>query len=178
MRFKAWRSILKPFLLLSALFLTTLFIKKNVVSIQLVDGSSMVPTLNHRALVISLKKPLLHLLNRNLRRGDICIFEPSLDYRPYFIKRLVGLPNETLWLDDGRLFVGGKIESTWDRPELSGLGTPITCRYTEKYSIPTDNYFFMGDNRCNSFDSRQVGPIQKDFIQGLVVAVLFKGFEN
>lgn len=99
-----------------------------------------------------------------LRRGDIVIFYHPLDSSKSYIKRVVGLPGETLALRGGKTFVNGQpLEEPYLDPRLNeapGDYEPVRLR--------ADEYFVMGDNRDNSADSRHLGPVHKSRIYGKV----------
>ena len=92
-------------------------------------------------------------------RFEIVVFDHA---KQMLIKRVIGLPGETIEVKAGKLYINGEemddplAEITYDF-KLSDLG------YT---TIPEDTYFVMGDNRNNSIDSRKLGPISKDKIEG------------
>jgi signal peptidase I len=103
---------------------------------------------------------------RAIRRGDIVVFkfpeEPEKDY----IKRVIGLPGETLEVRDRQVYIDGRpLEETYKlHKNPPGL-------YTEQDNypatrIPSDAYFCMGDNRDNSRDSRAWGFVPRDYVKG------------
>ncbi len=91
----------------------------------------------------------LAYLNKDPQRGDIVIFKFPDDEKQLFIKRVIGLPGETLEMREGKIYIDGS-EEPLDEPYLNvepiGDYGPIT--------IPEGAYFMMGDNRNNSADSR------------------------
>lgn len=106
-----------------------------------VPSKSMVPTLNvdDRLFARRVYKP------ENLERGDLVIFY-SEEKDLLMIKRLIGLPNDEVIIDSGKVSVNGEelVEDYIGKPDnLSG-----------EYSVPSGKYFFLGDNRAESFDSR------------------------
>ena len=99
-----------------------------------------------------------------LRRGDIVVLQnPVLKDRTY-IKRIVGLPDEELLLEDGLVYVDGELleETYLDRPFTASRGT-----FGEWWMGP-DEYFVLGDNRSDSQDSRAFGPVGRTLILGWV----------
>jgi signal peptidase I len=101
-----------------------------------------------------------------LKRGDIILFRYPLDPSKYFIKRIVGLPNETISIDNtGKLFIDG---SLIPEPYLEPQRYRRPFKLAET-TIPSDAYFVMGDNRDSSNDSRSYGPVPRRLIFGEMV---------
>lgn len=161
-----WRSIrelLYDSLKLIAVIVVILFLMIYVVSITQVVGCSMKSTLIDGDVLI-LSKANYHFFD--IKRGDII----SLDYEDtkYLIKRVIGLPGDTIEIKDNVLYVNGNIyeeeylDEGLDYPDfhLSDLGYD---------TIPEDMYLVLGDNREDSLDSREIGLISKDNINGKIV---------
>ena len=141
-----------------------------------VDGNSMNPTLHSGDLALLLKYPrwlrAWGLWDGYPRRGDIVIFRaPSdseyaygagpLPLRPYNIKRVVGLPGETVSIHDSRLWIG---ERPLAEPYASG-GTP---QDQPPVRVPAGSVYVLGDNRIigESVDSRYYGPVRLSDVAG------------
>jgi signal peptidase I len=118
------------------------------------------------------------------RRGDVVVFkypdEPDRD----FIKRIIGLPGETVELRNKKVYINGK---PLDEPYVHFL-TPPSSDYQEvtsfdvreRYgpvSVPPDQYFVMGDNRDNSQDSRYWGFLPRGYIKGRA-ALIYWSYES
>ncbi len=91
-------------------------------------------------------------------RGDVIVFKPPHG-KDFYIKRIIGLPGETVKLVDGDVYIinqehpaGVKLNETYLNPENSGKTFAIGG--ISEFSIPKDRYFVMGDNRQHSSDSR------------------------
>lgn len=128
-----------------------------------VDGSSMIPNFHTGDMIITNK---LTARFSDFRRGEVIVLQDPLDATKVFIKRIIGLPGETLKLSEGKIYINGQLI---DEPYLpSGLLTPgeSFLRSGDEVTIPEGNYFVMGDNRGNSSDSRQWGLLKKDLIIG------------
>ena len=98
-------------------------------------------------------------------RGDVIVFKSPQDPSIYFIKRIVGLPGETVEVDGNVVKINGKV---LDEPYLSsGISNEWSGTYGPK-TLDKNQYFTMGDNRINSFDSRYWGPLDSKAIIGLV----------
>ncbi|WP_027963027.1 signal peptidase I [Halalkalibacillus halophilus] len=131
---------------------------------SVVEGASMDPTLENGERVIFNKA--IYLLDTP-DRGDIVIIQhPNKNY----VKRVIGLPNETIEVKENKLYVNGdpREESYLTSSELDGTGSfgPI--------EIPEGQYFVMGDNRSISKDSRNgLGMIEEDEIIGRSEIVIY-----
>lgn len=131
-----------------------------------VDGASMLNTLHDGEYMIATK---YDYLMGDPERFDIVICNyPNTDDGMYRVKRVIGLPGETIELRAGELYVdGAHIEQNFEM-------TPNET-YFGPYTVPEGHYFVVGDNRNNSKDSRatMVGPLARDAIKGHVRAVVF-----
>lgn len=138
-----------------------------------IPSLSMAPTLkvNDRVLVNKLSYDL-----HDVNRGDVVVFEsPPNDgsVTKDLIKRVIGLPGETIEARDGHIVINGRV---LDEPYLdTDIETrgPVChtqslpgCVGSDKVVVPEDAYFVMGDNRANSRDSRFVGAIPGSLIIG------------
>jgi len=103
---------------------------------------------------------------RQVRRGDIVVFkfpeEPEKDY----IKRVVGLPGETLEIRDRQVYIDGRPLDETYKVHRNPRGLNIDQDNFPATRIPDDAYFCMGDNRDNSRDSRSWGFVPRDYIKG------------
>lgn len=131
-----------------------------------VDGQSMLNTLENNEFMIATK---FDYLLGDPERFDIVICDyPNTDDGMYRVKRVIGLPGETIELRLGELYVdGGHVEQNFDMTQNETNFGPFT--------VPEDAYFVMGDNRNNSKDSRNplVGALDRSMIKGHVRAVVF-----
>ncbi|MDO4297292.1 MAG: signal peptidase I [Lachnospiraceae bacterium] len=126
----------------------------------MVDGRSMNPTLNDGDNLIVEK---LSYRFHDPERFDIIVF--PFDDTKFYIKRIIGLPGETVQIDyDGNIYINGEILE-----ENYGLKTILDPgRAAEPITLGDDEYFVLGDNRNNSKDGRNpaVGNIKRDKIVG------------
>lgn len=126
----------------------------------MVDGRSMNPTLNDGDNLIVEK---LFYRFHDPERFDIIVF--PFDDTKFYIKRIIGLPGETVQIDyDGNIYINGEILE-----EDYGLETILDPgRAAEPITLGDDEYFVLGDNRNNSKDGRNpaVGNIRRDKIVG------------
>ncbi len=126
-----------------------------------VEGTSMAPLLSDQERIF-INKFVYRF--EPVERGDVVVFWYPLDRSKSFIKRVIGLPGETIELRGGHLYVNGKEQKEIYVPpsylDGSSYG-PIT--------IPEGNYFVMGDHRDSSNDSRVFGPVGRPCIYGKAV---------
>jgi signal peptidase I len=128
-----------------------------IIQPTIVHGQSMEPSLHENERVI-VEKVSYHIGEPS--RGDIVIFPVEGEPLP-LIKRVIGLPGETVEVRDGHVFVNGVVLR---EPYASGP----TFENIKPMHVPTDTVFVMGDNRTpgGSLDSRRLGPIPTNKIVG------------
>ena len=114
-----------------------------------------------------------------IARGDIIVFKYPEDPERDFIKRVIGLPGETLELRNKKVFINGRM---LDEPYVQYLFVPSEGEGPFEYdvrmtygpvTVPEGHYFMMGDNRDNSQDSRYWGFLPRDYIKGKAMFVYF-----
>ncbi|MGA7108967.1 MAG: signal peptidase I [Terracidiphilus sp.] len=128
-----------------------------------VEGTSMLPRLeDHDRLFIN--KFVYHI--ESIQRGDIVVFHYPRDPEKSYIKRVVGLPGDRIWIDRGQVWVNGVPQRENYVPERFR-----DSRSMAEMVIPEDSYFMMGDHRSISSDSREFGPVERDLIYGKAVFV-------
>jgi signal peptidase I len=140
-----------------------------------VEQESMMPTVNPGEYVLIDKiSPRFN----DYQRGDIVVFQPPQGFGQGgvpFIKRVIGLPGDTVSLENGRVFVqqpGGspvRIEEPYVRRTIDGGAAPTLpkdAEGTSSWTVAAGTYFVMGDNRPDSQDSRFFGVVNRDLIVG------------
>jgi signal peptidase I len=177
---RGYRTAIEWIVILAAVLLCTVVLRTFVVQSFYIPSGSMLPTLQVGDRII-VDKLSYHL--HDVHRGDIVVFaRPPLEDQAYadLVKRVIGLPGETISSRDGQVYINGKLLSEpWlpkgpqdftgalpgDAHEQFNLPGPV--------KIPAGDYFVMGDNRTDSEDSRFFGPIPGSLIVGRAVAVVW-----
>jgi signal peptidase I len=177
---RGYRTAIEWIVILAAVLLCTVVLRTFVVQSFYIPSGSMLPTLQVGDRII-VDKLSYHL--HDVHRGDIVVFaRPPLEDQAYadLVKRVIGLPGETISSRDGQVYINGKLLSEpWlpkgpqdftgalpgDPHEQFNLPGPV--------KIPAGDYFVMGDNRTDSEDSRFFGPISGSLIVGRAVAVVW-----
>ena len=126
-----------------------------------INGPSMWPILVHGDYVLANRKSA----RRSFLRGDIVVLRSPREGRSTYVKRIVGMPNETVRLDSGRVYVN---DDAIAEPYLNAdVRTEPKSAFTEWFLDP-DEYFVLGDSRADSDDSRTYGPVKREAILGKV----------
>lgn len=197
---RLWRELLEPIVF-------AVVITQFVATLVGVDGVSMMPNLRHHERVLVPKwEPWLHKIGiGDFQRGDILIFKPPSaaqderrsflnlwQYRPFLIKRLIGLPGDKISISGGVVTVNGTVldgsftstywqqQGCWDTQSTIANTVQSDERYSfmsaaKTFTVPPKSYFLMGDNRTQqgSLDSRLFGPVAQRDIAGRAVAVVW-----
>ncbi|NTX99979.1 signal peptidase I [Deinococcus sp. JMULE3] len=205
---KLWKEILEPIVF-------AVVITQFVATLVGVDGVSMMPNLrNGERVFVPKYETWLHKAGvGEFKRGDILIFKPPREasakignlnksafglysYRPFLIKRLIGLPGDRVSITAGEVSVNGqKLDSTWTTAywqeqgcwdTQSSVANNITSASIDGYAVnvvpdrqeftvPQGQYFVMGDNRTSggSEDSRIMGGIARRDVAGRAAAVVW-----
>lgn len=129
----------------------------------IVVGDSMYPTF-HNSDYLIVDKLTYHF--NEPQRGDVIVFHPPTNIKTYFIKRIIGLPGENIFVEHDKVTIVNK-----DHPEGIEIKMPIELPKGEidkALELADDEYFVMGDNRAESFDSRSWGALPRKNISGRV----------
>ena len=181
----AWRTAIDWLVTIALAVGAVLAIKAWVVNPYRIPSASMEPTLHCASGTeegctarfsdrVLANRFIYHF--REPERGDIIVFNtPEAAWQRChaggtFVKRLIGLPGETIDVRRGNVFIDGKrLREPYLRREEQGRTGPGALELP--YRIRSDEYFFMGDNRTSSCDSRSWGPAPREKLIGEVFAV-------
>jgi signal peptidase I len=130
-------------------------------SVSVVDGQSMVPTYQSGARVYTTS------ISTPLARGDIVLLDDGK--KEYALKRVIGLPGETIALWRGYVFVNCHMLAEPYLPKYT-FTFPDEKRETRIFRLENEEYFVLGDNRMFSIDSRAYGPVDRSHIKSRVPA--------
>ena len=143
---KWWVKTLDYVLIYVLLISGILFLNLRVLHFSYVPSESMEPTISSNSLVVSTRYDI-----EKIRRHDVITFWQN---GKILIKRVIGLPEETISIQNGEIYIHDKhIECSYVKENM------VTKNVTVK--IPKNELFVMGDNRNNSSDSRVFGTIKK-----------------
>ncbi|MGC6769306.1 signal peptidase I [Enterococcus sp. LJL51] len=138
-----------------------------------VDGQSMLPTFQDGDRLLTHK-------GQDIQRYDIVTFEPTDEPGSSYVKRVYGLPGDTIYVKENRLYlfrnglsqadIAKQIEAGQlpDSTTVVALSEESQAALENKVEIPEKQYFVLGDNRGNSKDSRSIGLINQEQIEGVV----------
>jgi len=187
-RFRAWRyapivEILGTVAIALALAES---VQAAVVKPFVIPSQSMEPTLlpGQRVLV----NRLAYDFGSSPQRGDIVVFHPpaslvckvntpvtepcpkstSTPSNQYFVKRVMGLPGDHLWIEDGHPVINGR--EIRHEPYITPCANSTSCEMPVVITVPPGEYYMLGDNRGDSDDSRYWGPVPQSWIIGEVFA--------
>ena len=116
----------------------------------------------------------------SIHRGDVLVFKYPEEPERDFIKRIIGLPGDTLEMKEKKIYINGTpLDENYvhflEPPHLGEDLTEVTSRdVRERYgpvTVPPNEYFAMGDNRDNSQDSRYWGFLPRDYIKGKALII-------
>lgn len=144
------------------LTLLIFFLIRLVVQTYQVDGQSMEPSLNANEYVLINKVAYIF---KAPERGDVIVFHYPRDPRVDYIKRIIGLPGDTVRIDSTHVWVNDKLLD-----EKAYISAPVNP-FAKIWKVPPGQYFVLGDNRPVSDDSRYWDYVPKANIIGKAVLV-------
>ncbi len=129
----------------------------------IVNGASMDPTFSTGQFLIVDR---LSYRFESPSRGDVIVFEYPNNPSVYYIKRIIGLPGETLHIKDGKITVVNTAHPQGIQLDETYIDPAHASHDTLNVTLGPTEYFVMGDNRAQSSDSRSWGPLDQHFIIG------------
>ena len=163
--------IKKERILFLIVFFAMIAISKSL-NLVLVNGNSMLPTYKDKSLLMSEK---IKNHEEDIQINDCVVFtadgvnEKGNATETILIKRVVGIPGDTLLIKDGSLYRNNKkVDDNFGHIDNPGM-------LSKEYTLKKDEFFCMGDNRNGSTDSRMNGPVKKDKISNIITGE-FLGF--
>jgi len=129
-----------------------------------VNGDSMYPNFSHKQYILT---NIIILQFQKPKLGDVIIFRAPPDPEKDYIKRVVGIPDDTISLKNGEVYLNAKLlnEEKYLKPSIKTYGGSF-IQDGETVTVPKDSYFVMGDNRLESSDSREWGFVPIKLIIG------------
>jgi signal peptidase I len=132
-----------------------------------VEGSAMLPTFKNGDRILTDENI------GELKRGDVITFLYPKDTSKWYLKRVVGLPGETVEIRSGKVYINGRVldepylDESYDKAKSSIPPRPV----------PENSYFVIGDNRDNSSDSRYWGSVPRELVKGKYYMIYSKAKE-
>ena len=168
---KIWGSIWEIVQFAAIVLVVVLPIRMYVAQPFIVSGASMAPTFeNGNYLIID---ELTYNVIREPQKGEVIVFRYPLDPSKFFIKRIVGLPEETVEVRDNTVIIYNKQNPGGLILKEDYLDASQQTLGNNRIRMDDDEYFMMGDNRLMSHDSRAFGPVKKTFITGRAMLRLY-----
>ena len=167
---RRFTSLLEVLKVIGIVFIAAVGIRYFLFQPFVVEGSSMEPSYHHgEYLFIEKVSYRLH----EPKRGDVIVFKYPNNPNINYIKRIVGLPGETISIKEGKVYINNQL---LDEPYLE-MDTETTVEKdpnaTYEITLPADRYFMLGDNRDHSSDSRNGWLLPDDFIVGRSVITIY-----
>jgi signal peptidase I len=107
---------------------------------------------------------------KEISRQDVAVFRYPKHPEQYFIKRVIGLPGEAVEIKRGKVVIYNETHPEgFTLDESAYIGPSVVTQDMSRVAIGENEYFMMGDNRTQSYDSRSIGPVNKDKVIGRVL---------
>ena len=123
-----------------------------------IDGRSMEPNFLDKEYLLT-DKTKYKILRQMPQRGDVVVFKAPTESDKEFIKRIIGLPGETVAIKEGKVYINGTMLEEKYLPESLSTSGGFFLQDGQEIIVPEGKFFVLGDNRPNSSDSRYWGFI-------------------
>jgi signal peptidase I len=164
-----WKSVIEWIQVIAIALLISLPVRFFIAEPFIVNGASMDPTFSTGQFLIVDR---ISYRFESPKRGDVIVFEYPNNPSIYYIKRIIGLPGETIDINKGVVTIASSSTKPFTLNE--SYVEPIHASHeTLKVTLGPTEYFVMGDNRAQSSDSRTWGPLDTHFIIGRPIIRLF-----
>lgn len=142
-----WKEVLSWIEVIVVAFVIAFLVNNFLIANSVIPSASMEPNIMTGDRVFGSR---LSYLSKDPERGDVVIFHWPDDEEIYFVKRVIGLPGETVDIIQGQVYINGEALD-----ESAYLAEPMrTDEPPLHFEVPEGSYFMMGDNRNNSLDAR------------------------
>jgi len=150
--------------------LTAFVIRFFIIQPFVVEGQSMEPNFHNNEYLL-IQKVTAHFSGYS--RGDVVVFKYPKDTRLDFIKRIIGLPGDTVTIDENGVMITNAQNPRGFYVQEKYLSQTYSYSDHQTVSLGDKEYFMMGDNRDNSSDSREWGILEKKYIIGKTWFIIF-----
>jgi signal peptidase I len=158
-------SIWETFEIILVAVIAVVVIRTFLIQPFLVSGASMEPNFSSGDYLLIDE---ISYRFREPQRGEVVVFHYPGDEKTYYIKRIIGLPDEQIKINGGKIFIFNEEYPNGLVIDEAYLPFGIQTSGSEEFSLKDNEYFVLGDNRNYSFDSRSWGNLQRAEIVGLV----------
>ncbi|MDP3881247.1 MAG: signal peptidase I [bacterium] len=149
---------------------TVFFIRSFIAQPFLVSGASMEPTFDNGNYLL-IDEATYYF--RKPQRGEVTVFKYPGDPSSFFIKRIIALPGERVVIENGQVQIAPDSSAPLQAIDEDYIDSSVFTSGVADITLGENEYFVLGDNRSNSFDSRNWGALNEDDIVGLVRLKIF-----
>ena len=139
------------------------------ISVFVVDGWSMDPNLVDKEVILWNKNAYT---SADPERGDVVVVNYPGNIKKQYVKRVIGVPGETVEVSEGIVYINS------EKLNEGYLGDDVTTEPDFSIKLKNGQFFVMGDNRANSSDSRAFGPVDKRFVLGKSLKIIFPHIQS
>lgn len=145
-----------------------IYVRTNLIQVFKMPATSMSPTIKLEDKIIVDRRAYR---KSDPQRGDIVVFLPPHDRKKWYVKRIVGMPEENLEIKDGAIYVNDEKINSPNIANVFYYNQGDYAKEGKKINIPANKYYVLGDNSISSLDSRFWGSVSMDDIMGKVTKI-------